>query len=477
VFAIGATIYYLLTGYLPLSPEYQHDKKIQPSDFNPVFPPITEKRPDVSPELERVLQTALNLEADRRYPNATELGTALRNIPGIAISVEPHTHAKQAKPKPPVKKKEKDLSPATPGVKTPASARPIKLPLKVLVPIFAVALLIVIPVAIVATRPQEISDTSPQPPESSSVQQPKSSASSPLFFSIQPRTGGPSTTFIIEGEGLTPDATISCSIELASGTEIAHFVEETNPYGESSFSFMGSDLKVPVGESIGRLRNIRITDVSTGRSWDDHFYVDAPYEYETTASQPSETTELLFEDDFSDPDRSIWYIGGSDSDSWQFENGEYSMWLKEQHKIAYSLVKETTSNFIVEVDVRNVIPDAVNDNETYCGIMFGIQQDDISDYSFFIGSDQYYILAHQTGDSVELLEDWTFSNYIKAGSASNRLKLVYEDKSIKLYVNEQFITSINVSSDIEGWIALAVGNSEGNIAHYHFDNFKLQEIE
>jgi len=80
IFALGATIYYLLTGFLPLSREYTTRQAPQKEDFNPVFPPIRTKNPSVSPQLEAVLQKALHLDVNGRYASAKEFGEALRNL-------------------------------------------------------------------------------------------------------------------------------------------------------------------------------------------------------------------------------------------------------------------------------------------------------------------------------------------------------------------------------------------------------------
>jgi len=79
IFALGATIYYLLSGSLPLSSEYKSGQGPQKTDFRPDFAPIRTKNPAVSPQLEVVLQKALQLEVNIRYSSASEMGWALRN--------------------------------------------------------------------------------------------------------------------------------------------------------------------------------------------------------------------------------------------------------------------------------------------------------------------------------------------------------------------------------------------------------------
>jgi len=80
IFSLGATIYYLLTGFLPLSREYTTRQAPQKEDFNPSFPPIRTRNPSVSPQLEAALEKALQLDVNARYASAKEFGEALRNL-------------------------------------------------------------------------------------------------------------------------------------------------------------------------------------------------------------------------------------------------------------------------------------------------------------------------------------------------------------------------------------------------------------
>jgi len=85
IFALGATIYYLLTGNLPLSKEYLSGQGPQKHDFSPDFPPIRTKNHDISPELEAVLQKALQLDVSARYSSAQDFGRELRSLAKVAV--------------------------------------------------------------------------------------------------------------------------------------------------------------------------------------------------------------------------------------------------------------------------------------------------------------------------------------------------------------------------------------------------------
>jgi serine/threonine protein kinase len=85
VFALGATLYHLLTGFLPLSPTYLAGGKPEPEDYAPSFPSIRELEPRISPRLESVLMKALQLDPAGRYASALDMQTDLRIAAGLEL--------------------------------------------------------------------------------------------------------------------------------------------------------------------------------------------------------------------------------------------------------------------------------------------------------------------------------------------------------------------------------------------------------
>ena len=80
IFALGATLYQLQTGFLPLSKSCLTGKGPQREDFSPKFPPVRSRNPLVSNRLEAVLEKALQLDATRRYDSVTEMRQELSKL-------------------------------------------------------------------------------------------------------------------------------------------------------------------------------------------------------------------------------------------------------------------------------------------------------------------------------------------------------------------------------------------------------------
>ena len=82
VYAVGMSLYECLTGEVPYNGTYP-EVLVQVSNA-PAPPPVRDKRPDVSPALAVVIETALEKDAADRFQSASELGRALVAASGLA---------------------------------------------------------------------------------------------------------------------------------------------------------------------------------------------------------------------------------------------------------------------------------------------------------------------------------------------------------------------------------------------------------
>ena len=80
LFALGVSLYELLTGRLPFRGASMTTLMFVIA--NEPHEPITTVRPDLPPELDSVIDTALNKDADARFSCGAEMADALRNVAG-----------------------------------------------------------------------------------------------------------------------------------------------------------------------------------------------------------------------------------------------------------------------------------------------------------------------------------------------------------------------------------------------------------
>jgi hypothetical protein len=182
------------------------------------------------------------------------------------------------------------------------------------------------------------------------------------------------------------------------------------------------------------------------------------------------TTPFLFEDDFSDP-TSGWAVYSDAEVKMGYEDGEYSILVKGQNLIAWSLNERagTFKDFILEVDARQV---SGPDNNDY-GLLFRYQDED-NFYSFGVSGDGYYSLYKKVRGEWVAIVDWTESAYVNKGRSTNRLKVVAKGPEISLYVNDHFLTKVQDESIDEGYIGIYAGTFDEPYVHAHFDDLSVE---
>jgi len=185
--------------------------------------------------------------------------------------------------------------------------------------------------------------------------------------------------------------------------------------------------------------------------------------------------KLVFKDNFSSSD-SGWNVSSADSGSVAYSNGE----LKMQRKTDGWSSTTTTNykvgrliDFVAEVDARK-IPEG--EDGTDRSILFRYK-DNNNFYGFYVAANGKYSVWKLVENKWNKLIDWTKSDYIKAGTATNKLKVVCQGQKMDFYVNGHKVDTVNDNTFTEGEIAISVTSLEETpTTEYHFDNFKLYKI-
>jgi len=415
IFALSATIYYLLTGFLPLSKEYLASQGPQRADFNPDFPPIRQKNERVSPELEAVLQKALQLDANSRYSSATEFAQDLKNLikktPILSVDCERLEFA--------------NIMPGRAG----ASSFTVR-------------------------------------NDGASKLVGKLSSDKP-WMEISP------ATLDLEAGEQEVSVTVDTSSLAPGFSDIANINIATNG-GKKSIGVSLSVSQTAIGRALAWMSSRRwlvflivgiIIVASAG------IIVQNTILKETTPA----TATVFFEDDFSHSG-SGWEM---EVDNWgesAYTNGEYLLLVSEAD---YNIVARTSDkigplgDFAIEVDARF----ASGPNDTWYGIGFR-QQDKDNSYDFLINSGESadkasYAIFKQFSGTWSQLKDWTDSSYINKGTATNHLKVICKGEQIEVYANGHKLARVTDFSFSKGAIVFEAAKDQGVKAYIYFDNLKI----
>ena len=517
-FAIGATVYYLLTEYLPLSAEYQRGQKPQPADFRPSFPPIRQRNPDVSPGLEGVLEKGLQLDVNSRYQSAQELGQALRKA--------------QAQPAAPAQRRERvghgprlsvDISrvhfgsvisgsrPSTTFVIRNTGGGVLMGKITASEPWIEVSSTIVdgmdcqatgqwILVTVDGTRlPLNFHGSGHIDIETNGGRE-QIEVTVTTVLGKKPRrkwlviVGGvvgafalfmvmsaecPSQTLVAV---LDVDRTSIDFGDLEPGSgRFYHRLTVTNTGGgtltgkvttiEDWLEASPAEIEVTDDE-----QKIKVLVDTTG----------LPYGFEDTGYMNVETTggdvevsviltlaegTLICEDDFSDT-TSGWDVGSDEDYEMKYENGRYRVAIEKAGWMFRGFNTEIgeLDDFVLQVDAKSTTSSA---KDSGYGVVFRLEDLDNFYYFKVCSGLRNYGVHKQVNDEWSTLRKWTYSDYIREGTSSNRLKVVCQGAQIWVFVNGHHLATVTDSSFSEGYIGLAVEANTLPKGEAVFDNVKI----
>ena len=190
-----------------------------------------------------------------------------------------------------------------------------------------------------------------------------------------------------------------------------------------------------------------------------------------TPPLPSSRSDSLFQDDFSDPD-SGWEIGDYDTGGVGYEGGAYFVISLGGSATMWGVANRSFDDLIVEVDASQVAGPASNDND------YGVvcrEQGNGDGYYLLISGDGYYAIIEAAGGDFEPLVNWTQSDVVRQGNATNHIRAICDGSSLALLVNGQRLATAEDSTFASGDIALTATSYEDESTEVHFDNLVVQQ--
>jgi hypothetical protein len=186
--------------------------------------------------------------------------------------------------------------------------------------------------------------------------------------------------------------------------------------------------------------------------------------------QPS--PEVLFRDDFEDA-ASGWDVWESDAGAEAgYGPGRYRI-LATGGRWMWGASNHHFTNVVIEVETTQVSAPA-NDNNGY-GVICRVQPNEWGDgYALVISGDQHYSIQKIVQGEWEPLIDWTRSNVIHPGDATNAVRAVCDGDRLVLVVNGQVLGQTEDSTYSSGDVSLVATSFEAEEpTEIHFDDLVI----
>ena len=181
--------------------------------------------------------------------------------------------------------------------------------------------------------------------------------------------------------------------------------------------------------------------------------------------------QLPWSDDFSDP-TSGWQAESDISAEVGYHEGAMRVLIKSPNRLAWASTGREFSDFHLVVDAAQVAgPD---DNEY--GVLVRMEDTDHF-YRFSISGDGYYMVSKYDGEVWEPLSgDWTSSDAIHLGAATNTLEVVCQRATMTFFVNGVQLSQVEDADYRRGDIGLYAGSFFEAGVEVHFDNLQMGEL-
>ena len=192
--------------------------------------------------------------------------------------------------------------------------------------------------------------------------------------------------------------------------------------------------------------------------------------------QDTQPANVLFSDDFSSPSAELEEFS-DENGSVGTKNGVYSV-VSNVGLWNWGRTTTELSNATAEFDVVMVSgPSSTNAGVgLYCRLSFG-DDTSLNGYLLAISLDGYYAILDFQAGSPTAIVDWTYSDVVNQGSASNHIRATCDGNTLELEVNGQVLATTVAGTTASGPLAFAAvsfDDIEPNV-EAHFDNLVVSQ--
>ncbi|HHJ06152.1 MAG TPA: hypothetical protein ENK24_01480, partial [Anaerolineae bacterium] len=176
---------------------------------------------------------------------------------------------------------------------------------------------------------------------------------------------------------------------------------------------------------------------------------------------------LQFEDDFSASD-SGWDDSFGKSYTKQYGNNKYHIEITTNNLVVWGLANRNAADFDVEVEATL---EGGGEANTY-GLIFRYV-DPNNYYRFDVSGDGYFLLTKFHDEEWTTLVDWTQSDALNQGQATNVLKISAFGPKITIYANGQELARVSDGDFLQGNFGFFASTFADPHIWVSFDNLKL----
>ena len=184
---------------------------------------------------------------------------------------------------------------------------------------------------------------------------------------------------------------------------------------------------------------------------------------------PMPEAELPWGDDFSQ--LGVWQAESDAAAQVGTQDGVMRIYVAAPNQLAWSSAGREFSDFYLAVEATQFAgPD---DNEY--GVLVRMQDPDHF-YRFSISGDGYYMVSKYDGETWEPLNgDWTLSDSIHTGTATNLLEVICQGATMTFLVNGEQLVQVKDTDYSRGNVGLYAGSFFEPGVEVHFDNLRVEE--
>jgi len=163
-------------------------------------------------------------------------------------------------------------------------------------------------------------------------------------------------------------------------------------------------------------------------------------------------SQLLYSEDFSNPDDLGWRVGSYPPAEWAITGGLYYGWVIDFDSYAYSY--DSTASGLTDGRFQVKTGQLGTATDHSWGIIFRVTGE--SFYLFEISADGYVLFAVHTAAGWDDLYGWQPCSAIRPAGETNEIRVDAQGSSFSLYVNGQFITEVMDTRLISGTVGVII---------------------